>query len=56
MDQATRVHIEALEAHIAKIEGILHVILEELSKGTIQESASEIKEILENIDLDNGND
>ena len=33
----------ALETHVARLEGILHVLLEELEKGTIQENAAAIR-------------
>ena len=47
-----RVHIEALETHIARLEGIIHVMLEQLEAGTIEESAASIRAQLPKIELD----
>ena len=42
MDQDVAARIEALETHVARLEGILHVLLQELQNGTAQETAGEI--------------
>jgi hypothetical protein len=46
MDEETAAHIESLETHVARLEGILHVMLEELEKGTIQDNARAIRDAL----------
>lgn len=46
MDEQTAAHIESLESHVARLEGIIHVMLEELEKGTIQENAAAIRAAL----------
>ena len=46
MDTETAAHIESLETHVARLEGILHVMLEEMEKGTIQENAAAIRAAL----------
>ena len=43
-------HIEALEEHVARLEGIIQVILEEIEAGTILESAASIREALQQRD------
>ena len=35
-----KAHIETLETHVARLEGIIHVMLEQLEAGTIQETAA----------------
>ena len=47
-----RVHIEALETHVARLEGIIHVMLEQIEAGTIEEAAASIRETLPRIELD----
>ena len=47
-----KAHIETLETHVARLEGIIHVMLEQLEAGTIQETAAQIKETLPRIELD----
>lgn len=44
MDAEAR--IESLESHVALLEGVLHVMLQEIENGTIQESAGEIRRAL----------
>ena len=46
-----KVHIESLETHVARLEGILYVLLEQVA-GTIEESATSIREQLPRIELD----
>ena len=46
-----KVHIESLETHVARLEGILYVLLEQLEAGTIEESAASIREQLPRIEL-----
>ena len=41
-----RVHIEALETHLARLEGVVHDMLEELESGDIRETAAEIRKAL----------
>ena len=50
MDAEVAAHIESLETHVARLEGILHVMLEELEKGTIQENAAAIRAALPKLD------
>ena len=50
MDEETSARIESLETHVARLEGILFVVLEELEKGTIQENASAIRAALPKLD------
>ncbi len=50
MDPEVAAHIESLESHVARLEGILHVMLEELEKGTIQENAAAIRAALPKLD------
>ena len=47
-----KVRIESLETHVARLEGILYVLLEHLEAGTIEESAASIREQLPRIELD----
>lgn len=46
MDREVAAHIETLESHVARLEGIIHVMLLEIEQGTIQESAKEIRAAL----------
>ena len=50
MDEEVAAHIESLESHVARLEGILHVRLEELERGTIQENAAAIRAALPKLD------
>ena len=50
MDEEVAAHIESLESHVARLEGILHVMLEEIEKGTIQENAAAIRAALPKLD------
>jgi hypothetical protein len=34
-----RAHVEVLETHLARIEGIIHVMLEQIEAGTIEKVA-----------------
>ena len=43
-------HIETLGQHVARLEGIIQVILEEIEAGTILESAAGIREALQQRD------
>ena len=45
-------HIESLETHVARLEGVLHVLLEQLEAGTIQETAADIRRELPKLDSD----
>ena len=38
-----RAHIESLETHVARLEGIIYVMLEQLEAGTIQGTAAQIR-------------
>ncbi len=42
MDAGIAAHLETLESHVATLEGIIHVMLEQIETGTIQESAVEV--------------
>ncbi len=46
-----RVHIETVETHVARLEGILYVLLEQLEAGTIEESAASIRAQLPKTEL-----
>ena len=46
MDAETKAHIETLESHVARLEGVLHVMLLEIERRTIQESTAEIRAAL----------
>ena len=46
MDKEVAAHIETLESHVARLEGIIHLMLLEIEQGTIQESAKEIRAAL----------
>jgi hypothetical protein len=46
LTQELRAHIETLEAHVARLEGVVSVMLEEIEAGRIQESAATIREEL----------
>ena len=50
MEAETQDRIEALESHVARLEGIIHVMLIELENGTIQESAKEIRAAMPQIE------
>ncbi len=50
MDDEVKAHIETLESHVARLEGIIAVMLMELENGTIQESAAEIRAALPRLD------
>ncbi len=45
-NEELKVHLETLEEHVARLEGIIHVMLEELESGTIQESAARIRTLM----------
>ena len=36
-------HLETLETHVAKLEGIIHVLLEQIEMGTAQENVAAIR-------------
>ena len=46
MDEQVALRIETLETHVARLEGIIHLILMEIESGTIQASAAEIRKAL----------
>ncbi len=50
MDEEITARMESLETHVARLEGILFVVLEELEKGTIQENAGAIRAALPNLE------
>jgi hypothetical protein len=52
MDKDTAMHLETLESHVARLEGIIHVMLLELEAGTIQTSAAQIRAALPKLDDD----
>ncbi|MCZ6870627.1 MAG: hypothetical protein O7G84_14080 [Gammaproteobacteria bacterium] len=41
-----REHVEILEEHVARLESIIQVMLEDIDAGTIQETAASIREAL----------
>ncbi len=50
--EEVKVHLEALETHVARLEGIIHVMLEQAEAGTLEEAAASIREALPRIELD----
>ena len=48
MDQYEEVmaHLETVESHVARLEGVIHVMLEQIESGTIQEAAADIRATL----------
>jgi hypothetical protein len=50
MDEEVSARIESLESHVALLEGVLHVMLQEIANGTIQDSAPEIRAALPRLD------
>ena len=47
-----RTQVESLESHVARLEGVLFVLLEQIEAGTIQETVAQIREALPRIDVD----
>ena len=47
-----KVHIDSLETHVARLEGILYVMLEQLETGTIRETAAQIRAEMPRLDAD----
>ncbi len=47
-----KAHIEVLETHLARLEGIIHVMLEQIEAGTLEEAAASIRAALPRIELD----
>jgi hypothetical protein len=45
-----REHIEALDTHVARLEGIVQVLLEEAAAGRIEDAAAEILKALPRIE------
>ena len=43
MDSDVEARLESLETHVALLEGVLHVMQQEIEKGTIDASAAEIR-------------
>lgn len=52
MEQDVAIRLETLEGHVARLEGIIHVMLQELESGTIQSSAADIRAALPKLDDD----
>lgn len=52
MDKEVAAHLATLESHVARLEGILHVMLLELEAGSIQTTAAEIRAALPKLDED----
>jgi hypothetical protein len=50
MDEDVAARIESLESHVALLEGVLHVMLQEIHNGTIKDSAAEIRAALPRLD------
>ena len=50
MDSDVEARLESLETHVALLEGVLHVMLQEIEKGTIDASAAEIRAALPRLD------
>ena len=45
-------HVATLESHVARLEGVIHVMLEQIEAGTIQEFAAELRAALPRIEPD----
>ena len=45
-------HVATLESHVARLEGIIHVMLEQIEAGTIQQVAAQIRAELPRIEPD----
>ena len=54
MDQneTLMVRIESLETHVARLEGIIHVMLEQIEAGTIAQTAADIRQEMPKLDAD----
>ena len=52
MEQDVAIRLETLEGHVARLEGIIHVMLQELEAGTIQSSAADIRAALPKLEDD----
>ena len=50
MDDEVRAHLETLETHVALLEGIVRVMLEQIEAGTIRENAAAIRDALPHTD------
>ena len=48
--EALSEHIEALDTHVARLEGIVQVLLEEAAAGRIEDAATEILKALPRIE------
>ena len=42
--------VEALESHVARLEGIIHVLLMEIVNGTIEDSVKELRAAMPQIE------
>lgn len=47
-----RNHVETLESHVARLEGIIHVLLEETIAGRLEESAPEMLRAMPRVQSD----
>ena len=52
MEEDVAIRLETLEGHVARLEGIIHVMLQELEAGTIQSSAADIRAALPKLEDD----
>ena len=52
MEDDVAMRLETLEGHVARLEGIIHVMLQELEAGTIQNSAADIRAALPRLEDD----
>jgi len=50
MDDDVAAHLEALESHVARLEAIVRIMLEQIENGTIEETAADIRAALPKID------
>jgi len=46
MDEEVAAHIESLESHVARLEAIVRIMLEQIENDTIRETAAEIRAAL----------
>ena len=49
-NEELRERIETIETHVARLEGVIHVLLEQLEAGTIAETAADIRAALPRIE------
>ena len=51
-DETLLMRIESLETHVARLEGIIHVMLEQIEAGTIEGTEADIRREMPRLDAD----